>query len=168
MNSPKRKAAYLQMVGQARELINAGEIYQINLSQEFEFLSQRRPFSLFRQACAINPAPFSSYFCQDGVRIVCTSPERFLSKRGSSLEGRPIKGTIRRGRTAKEDRDLKESLLSSEKERAELLMITDLMRNDVGKISTAGSVEAVDIGAVKRMPMSFTSFRSSARRRKLI
>lgn len=140
-----RRAIYIDKVEQAQELIRAGEIYQVNLSQLFEFQSERHPFSFFQQMCEINPAPFSAYFKQGKASIISTSPERFLCKKGNVLETRPIKGTIQRGRNEEEDKLLKQTLLSSPKERAELLMITDLMRNDLGKISKVGSVQTLDI-----------------------
>ncbi len=145
LDCPKRRATYLNKVLQAQELIKAGEIYQVNLSQNFELQSTRHPFSLFHQICQINPAPFSAYFRHEHASIVSTSPERFLCKKGQVLETRPIKGTIQRGKTPEEDQDLKAQLLASPKERAELLMITDLMRNDLGKISEIGSVHVQDI-----------------------
>lgn len=141
----KRKGIYLNQVEQAQELIRAGEIYQINLSQNFLFQSTRDPFSLFQQVSSLNPAPFSAYFRHQNFTLISTSPERFLSKKGTYLETRPIKGTIQRGKTKEEDRMLQERLLSSPKEKAELLMITDLMRNDLGKISAIGSVKTVDL-----------------------
>lgn len=139
------QAAFIEKVIQAQELIRAGDIYQVNLSQEFAFGTSRRPFSLFRQIGEHNPAPFSAYFRWKESTVISTSPERFLSKKGDRLETRPIKGTIQRGSTAEEDQALKECLLASPKERAELLMITDLMRNDLGKISQTGSVVVEDL-----------------------
>lgn len=144
-DSPLRRSVYIDKVNQAQELIRAGEIYQVNLSQRFEFTSARHPFSIFRQVCNENPAPFSAYFRFHRTGIVSTSPERFLFKKDNILETRPIKGTIKRGKTAEEDYFLKEQLMASPKERAELLMITDLMRNDLGKISSVGSVETTDL-----------------------
>lgn len=144
-DSPERQARYINKVREAQELIQAGEIYQVNLSQLFEFQSLRHPFSFFRQMCEINPAPFSAYFHHRDATFISTSPERFLCKKGNVLESRPIKGTIRRGKTSEEDSLLKQTLLSSPKERAELLMITDLMRNDLGKVSTVGSVKTLDL-----------------------
>jgi para-aminobenzoate synthetase component I len=140
-----RRTTYMHKVEQAQELIREGEIYQVNLSQLFEFQSKRHPFSFFLQMCELNPAPFSAYFRHKDASIVSTSPERFLCKKGSKLETRPIKGTIQRGKSEEEDQLLKRTLLASPKERAELLMITDLMRNDLGKISTVGSVQTLDV-----------------------
>jgi para-aminobenzoate synthetase component I len=140
---PRRRALYKKKIQHAQELIRSGEIYQVNLSQVFRFQSQRHPFSLFQEVVKLNPTPFSSYFRHAQTSIVSSSPERFLCKKGQILETRPIKGTMQRGKTAQEDQLLKECLLVSPKEKAELLMITDLMRNDLGKISKPGSVQTL-------------------------
>ncbi|KIC71266.1 anthranilate synthase component I family protein [Candidatus Protochlamydia amoebophila] len=133
------------MINEAKEWIFSGHVYQINLSQEFTFEGVLRPFDVFRQLIEINPAPFSAYLKADHYTIVSSSPERFLQKKEKLLETRPIKGTIQRGGYFEEDQLFKERLISSEKEKAELLMITDLMRNDLGKISEIGSVKTVDL-----------------------
>ncbi|WP_075883395.1 anthranilate synthase component I family protein [Candidatus Protochlamydia sp. W-9] len=140
-----RQLTYLKMIDEAKEWIFSGHVYQINLSQEFTFEGVLRPFDVFRQLIEINPAPFSAYLKADHYTIVSSSPERFLQKKERLLETRPIKGTIQRGGYFEEDQLFKERLLSSEKEKAELLMITDLMRNDLGKISEIGSVKTVDL-----------------------
>lgn len=136
-----RRSTYLSTIQQIKEFIRAGDLYQVNLSQQFLFQGIKRPFDAFYQLIGLNPAPFSAYLCLPGCTLVSTSPERFLHKKGNCLETRPIKGTMRRGATEEEDQGLKEQLLNSPKERAELLMITDLMRNDLGKISQIGSVK---------------------------
>ncbi len=140
---PCFRQSFFQKTAQAHALIRAGEIYQVNLSEEFIFCSNRAPFSIFRQMNECNPAPFSTYFQWEKGSIVCTSPERFLSKKQHLLQTRPIKGTAKRekGREAEH----KNALLNSEKERAELLMITDLMRNDLNRVSLPGSVAVKDI-----------------------
>lgn len=132
--------AYTQLVEKAKEWIMAGDIYQLNLSQKMVLEGKRDPFYLFSQLAEINPAPFSAYLKMEGMAIVSSSPERFLKKNGALLETRPIKGTCPRGKTEEEDRQNREKLLGCEKNRAELLMITDLMRNDLGRISLPGSV----------------------------
>lgn len=145
LNDSKRSSAYIDKVEIIKKQIRAGEVYQVNLSQIFEFQSQRHPFSFFRQVCELNPAPFSAYFRYEDTSIASTSPERFLCKKNHILETRPIKGTVQRGKTVDEDLFLKHSLQTSPKERAELLMITDLMRNDLGKISQVGSVQTSEL-----------------------
>ncbi len=107
------------------------------------------PFSLFRSLFLENPAPFACYLNFDGVSIVSSSPERLLSKTGSLLETRPIKGTIPRGKDQAEDKVNLSRLLHSEKDKAELLMITDLMRNDIGKTSLVGSVRTEELWRVE-------------------
>lgn len=131
---------YHQKIVRAKEWIREGEIYQVNLSQELHIAGNYDAWSLFKSISTRNPAPFSSFMQCGTFSIVSSSPERFLRKRGENLETRPIKGTAPRGQTSKEDQRFKEQLLVSEKERAELFMIVDLMRNDLGKISHTGSV----------------------------
>lgn len=132
--------SYCEKIARAHEWILDGEIYQVNLSQEFHLEGRSDPFAQFEAVYALNPAPFS-VFMQCGTHaIVSSSPERFVCRRGDRLETRPIKGTAPRGKTAEEDRANKAHLLSSEKERAELLMITDLMRNDLSRVCEPGSV----------------------------
>lgn len=140
-----RQSIFQTSVEQAKEWIRAGDIYQVNLSQPFIFEGKRRPFDVFLKVSRSNPAPFSAYLKTQDYTLVSTSPERFLQKHKAYLETRPIKGTIQRGKNAEEDELLKKQLLASPKEKAELLMITDLMRNDLGKISLPGSVKTLDI-----------------------
>lgn len=135
------QASYINKIEQTKEFIRKGDVYQINLSQQWEFLGQRDPFILFKQLSLLNPAPFSAYFYLKDFAIISSSPERFLQKEGQVLETRPIKGTAPRGKTQAEDTLNKDTLKASVKERAELMMITDLMRNDLGKVSEIGSVE---------------------------
>jgi para-aminobenzoate synthetase component I len=132
--------SYIAKIEQAKEWILQGEIYQVNLSQAIHIQGKNDAFELFEHVVRINPAPFSAYLNCGSYAIVSSSPERFLCKKGARLETRPIKGTAPRGKSDNEDVLRKQGLLHSEKERAELLMITDLMRNDLGKISAPGSV----------------------------
>ncbi len=136
---------YARKIAYAQELIRAGEIYQVNLSQQFVMQGKADPFTLFEKISTINPAPFSAFMKLGGFSIVSSSPERFLCKKGDLLETRPIKGTIPRGSTPLEDAKQRQKLLSSPKECAELLMITDLMRNDLGRVSVPGSVKVQDL-----------------------
>jgi para-aminobenzoate synthetase component 1 len=134
-------ASYEAKVFSAKEQLVAGNIYQVNLSQQFIVESQAHPYEVFWQLMRKNPASFCAYFSWYDFAIVSSSPERLLSCSSGLLETRPIKGTSPRFQDPDRDRASKEALLSSEKERAELLMITDLMRNDLGRISQAGSVK---------------------------
>lgn len=141
----EEQAVYLNKVREAQQLIREGEIYQVNLSQEFIYEGDSDPFAVFESVVKINPAPFMVFMRLEDCAFVSSSPERFLQKRGDMLETRPIKGTSKRGKTLEEDHRRKEELLTSPKEKAELLMITDLMRNDLGRVSLTGSVNTEKI-----------------------
>lgn len=131
---------YTAAIKKVREYIASGDIYQVNLSQRFETDFSGDPFNLFRALFHKNPAPFFAYINAGDHYLVSTSPERFLKLRGKEVETRPIKGTRPRGKTESEDRSLKLELEQSEKDDAELSMIVDLLRNDLGKVCEAGSV----------------------------
>ncbi len=135
---------YLQAVSRIKEYIRAGDVYQVNLSQRFSFPLEGDPYALFRQLFALNPAPFYAYLnCRD-FAIFSTSMERFLLRRGDYLETRPIKGTRPRGQTPAEDEANRQELAVSPKDDAELSMIVDLLRNDLGKVCRARSVRVTE------------------------
>lgn len=136
---------YQEKITAIKEMILNGDVYQVNLSHEIVLVGKRNPFEVFYKLMQMNPAPFSAYFKLKDFTLVSSSPERLLRKNKDILETRPIKGTIPRGKSESEDLQYKESLLNSAKDHAELLMITDLMRNDLGKISVAGSVKTLKI-----------------------
>lgn len=132
---------YISQVLKAKELIYDGEIYQANLSKQFTIEGKCHPFAIFQKLLSCNPAPYMCYMDLPCCTLISTSPEQFLKKEGSHLSTEPIKGTFPRGKNSAEDVQNRNLLLASPKENAELLMITDLMRNDLGKISSTGSVE---------------------------
>ena len=132
--------SYTEKILAIKDMILSGDVYQVNLSQKFDFVTKKMPFQIYYELFLKNPAPFSAFLNFSGFAIISSSPERLLQKRGNVLETRPIKGTAPRGKTISEDKENREKLLNSEKERAELLMITDLMRNDLAKVSEPGSV----------------------------
>lgn len=134
------RATYIAKVERLLEEIRAGEIYQACLSHRCTLQGRVDPFSLFLRLSRISPAPFSAFLNAGDFCVVSSSPERFLKRSGNRLETRPIKGTAPRGRDQQEDERLCRELLASAKERAELTMITDLMRNDLGQVSRPGSV----------------------------
>ena len=125
----------------AREYIRQGDIYQVNLSQRFSFPFQGDLYRLFLQLFQRNPAPFYAYLNCGDLQILSTSMERFLWRQGDYLETRPIKGTRPRGRTPAEDEVMRQELITSVKEDAELSMIVDLLRNDIGRVCLGGSVQ---------------------------
>ncbi len=135
---------YIDAIKKIKEYIASGHVYQVNLSQRFETDFKGDGFSLFQRLYNSNPAPFFSYINAGDHQIVSTSPERFLLQTGKKIETRPIKGTRPRGKTFDEDQRLKDELKESKKDDAELSMIVDLLRNDIGKVCTAGSVRVVE------------------------
>ncbi len=135
---------YQQAVRTIIDYIAAGDVYQVNLSQRFETGFTGHPYCLFRKLFKKNPAAFFSYIHAGNHHILSTSPERFLKQRGSVLETRPIKGTRPRGKTATEDERNRSELLASTKDDAELSMIVDLLRNDLGKVCRPGSVRVCE------------------------
>lgn len=145
IKSSDTESTFINKVQRIQEHILEGDVYQLNLSQEMEFAGDVQAFDLFCRLFENNPAPFSAYLKLETCAIVSSSPERFLQKTGAQLETRPIKGTAPRGKTTLEDSENKCRLLGSSKERAELAMITDLMRNDIGQVSRIGSVKVKEL-----------------------
>ena len=138
------KLTYMNAIEKIKKYITSGDVYQVNMSQRFEMDFQGNPFSLFRALYNNNPAPFFAYVNAGSHQIVSTSPERFLQRAGKRVETRPIKGTRPRGKTATEDKRLELELKHSKKDDAELSMIVDLLRNDLGKVCMAGSVRVAE------------------------
>jgi para-aminobenzoate synthetase component 1 len=135
---------YLKAIRRIREYIAAGDVYQVNLAQRFSFPLAGDPYRLFRRLFVLNPAPFYAYLnCQD-FTVLSTSMERFLWCRGDLVETRPIKGTRPRGADPAADAALRQELAASPKDDAELSMIVDLLRNDLGKVCQARSVRVVE------------------------
>jgi len=126
------------------EYIAAGDVYQVNMSQRFEMAFEGDPFTLFKMLYHHNPAPFFAYIHAGSHQIVSTSPERFLLRTNEKIETRPIKGTRPRGKTPEKDKKLGQELRQSKKDDAELSMIVDLLRNDLGRVSRAGSVRVAE------------------------
>lgn len=134
---------YCRSVERVRQYIAAGDVYQVNLSQRFTCPAPADMAALYETLRAVSPAPFSGFLDCGGFHILSASPERFLRMSGSTVETRPIKGTRPRGDTSARDRQLRRELLASAKDRAELLMIVDLERNDLGRVCQPGSIRPV-------------------------
>jgi para-aminobenzoate synthetase component I len=135
------REAYLKAVSRIREYIRRGDVYQVNLSQRFAFPLAGEAYGLFRRLFSLNPAPFYAYLNCGDFQVLSTSMERFLCRREDYLETRPIKGTRPRGSTPAEDETLRRELAESPKDDAELSMIVDLLRNDLGKVCRARTVK---------------------------
>jgi len=146
---------YLEAVRRTIEYIAAGDIFQANISQRFKTETDISDFELFRRLRTINPAPFSAFLKLDEGSVISSSPERFLKVTDGVVETRPIKGTRPRGKTPEEDRRLARELLSSEKDNAELAMIVDLERNDLGRVCSYGSVRVPVKRTLEEFPTVF-------------
>ncbi len=131
---------YTAGVNRVKAYIRSGDVYQVNLSQRFICDLKRSPFDVYESLSTVSPAPYSCFFNCDDFHILSSSPEAFLKMNKSSVETRPIKGTRPRGKAEADDLKMKEELLQSIKDRAELLMITDLERNDLGRVCKYGSI----------------------------
>lgn len=139
------KDDYLETIEQVRRYIKSGDIYQANLTQRFTGEVSVSSYELYRDLRRNSPAPFGAFLNFGDVDILSNSPERFIQVRDRIVETRPIKGTRPRGKTIQEDEALKSELLNSKKDRAELLMIVDLERNDLGKVSRTGTVKVPEL-----------------------
>jgi anthranilate/para-aminobenzoate synthase component I len=161
------KFRYLADVSQLKEHIAAGDIYQANYTQGFEISTFRTSPEIASSLVARLPAPYSAHLrfgsatmvSTDGsyehfpeMAVIAASPERFWRLQDGVLDSRPIKGTIGRANSTSEDRELRRRLLTSRKDRAELLMITDLVRNDLGQVAEIGSVKTQALVRIRPTP----------------
>jgi para-aminobenzoate synthetase component 1 len=144
---------YLDAVAKVREYIVAGDIFQANLSQRFQAPLREPPFELYRRLRRRNPAPFAAYLGFDEVTVLSASPERFLRlDHDLRVETRPIKGTRPRGLVPMHDAALGRALAESEKDRAENVMIVDLLRNDLSRVCRPGTVRVPELFALEQYP----------------
>ena len=135
---------YVEMVASAKDYIKAGDIFQVVLAQRFTAPFHLPPVHLYRALRRINPSPFLYFIDLPGFALIGSSPEILVRARGGEVTIRPIAGTRPRGKSSLEDAENKASLLADPKERAEHLMLLDLGRNDVGRVTKSGSVTVTD------------------------
>jgi para-aminobenzoate synthetase component I len=133
---------YAEAFRRVQEHIRVGDCYQVNLTQRFAARADGDPWDAYLKLREINPAPFAAYLDFPDGKVLCSSPELFLRVVGRSVETKPIKGTRPRAADRTRDRALADELRESEKDRAENVMIVDLLRNDLGKSCAPGSVRA--------------------------
>ncbi|WP_188151809.1 aminodeoxychorismate synthase [Teredinibacter waterburyi] len=144
------KASYLDLIEQAKQKILQGETYEVCLTNSMSVKSNAEPLQLYRTLRHLNPAPYASYLKFSGLHILCSSPERFLTiDKSGTVESKPIKGTRKRCTDTVEDRAIQHELAANEKDRAENLMIVDLLRNDLGQVCEVGSVQVPALFAVE-------------------
>jgi anthranilate synthase component I len=141
---------YEKKVQQAKEYIAAGDVFQVVLSQRLDFVPQVEAFDLYRALRTVNPSPYLYFLKFGDTHVLGSSPEMLVRVTGRRLEYHPIAGTHPRGRDEAEDLRLEEQLTNDEKERAEHVMLVDLGRNDLGRVSEYGSVKVRDLMYVER------------------
>ncbi len=144
------KGEFGSIVAKAKEYIAQGDIIQVVLSQRFRKKFEGDAQNIYRVLRYLNPSPYMFYLDFGDLKVVGSSPEVLVRVEGRRIETRPIAGTRPRGLTEEEDKDLEKDLISDEKERAEHLMLVDLARNDVGRVSEVGSVKVADFMRVER------------------
>jgi anthranilate synthase component I len=141
---------FVESVRQIKEYINSGEAIQIQLSQRLAKPTEVAPFDIYRALRTINPSPYMYYLDFQDFQIIGTSPEILVRVEDGTVMTRPLAGTRRRGKTAAEDILLENELRNDEKERAEHIMLVDLGRNDIGRVSEPGSVRVSDLMDIER------------------
>ncbi|MFP3860047.1 MAG: anthranilate synthase component I family protein [Bacteroidales bacterium] len=139
------KEEYLETVTNLKHHIKRGDIYEINFCQEFYDFTSIDPFDVYSRLANISPAPFSCFCKYDDKYILSSSPERFMKKTGNKVFSQPIKGTAKRGDTERQDNELREKLYNDKKEKAENVMIVDLVRNDLSRVALSGSVKVEEL-----------------------
>jgi anthranilate synthase component 1 len=144
------KEDYRDVVKRCKEYIRAGDIFQVVPSQRFQAAVSGDPFTIYRALRNINPSPYLRYLKLDDFCLVGSSPEVLVRVEDGEVIVRPIAGTRPRGKTPTEDRKMEEELLADPKERAEHIMLVDLGRNDVGRVSRAGSVRVEELMIIER------------------
>lgn len=148
---------YLENVRRIVEYIRAGDVFQVNLARRYRVRCDGSPASIYQRLCESNPATYSAYLrgATDEWAVLSSSPELFLSTNGREVVTRPIKGTQPRGATPVADLSNRRSLVTSDKDRAELNMIIDLLRNDIGRVCETGSVRVQSDGDIEVLPTVF-------------
>ena len=132
---------YTNNINKIKQYIFDGDCYQVNYAQRVSAHYIGSEWSLYKQMRKLNPAPYSAYICADEMNIISCSPEQFVSLNGATVSTKPIKGTVKRSNCTAQDKELATELLNCEKNRAENLMIVDLLRNDLGKVCQPGSIK---------------------------
>lgn len=145
-----KQADFEKAVERCKEYINAGDIFQVVLSQRFSVEVDADPFDLYRILRVINPSPYMYFLAMDDAAVIGASPEMLARVENGMVEVRPIAGTRRRGKNENEDNALIKELLADPKERAEHIMLVDLGRNDVGRVSEPGTVDVSEMMHVEK------------------
>src|SRR5205823_12645357 len=150
VQAPGSREKFINAVERAREYIAAGDIFQVVLSLRLDFIPGVAAFDIYRALRTVNPSPYLYFLRMGNTHVLGSSPEMLVRVTERKLEYRPIAGTHPRGRDAEEDDRLEKQMLGDEKERAEHVMLVDLGRNDLGRVSEYGSVKVRDLMYVER------------------
>ncbi|CAM5472513.1 aminobenzoate synthetase [Bacillus safensis FO-36b] [Bacillus safensis subsp. safensis] len=148
--APFTEETFGEAVEKIKQYIANGDVFQVNLSIRQDEQLHTHPYNLYKTLRQVNPSPYMSYLHTPDFQIVCGSPELLIKKKGTQLETRPIAGTRSRGKDDAEDQALAKELIENEKERAEHVMLVDLERNDLGRVSTYGSVKVNEFMAIEK------------------
>ncbi|HEY3927147.1 MAG TPA: anthranilate synthase component I [Candidatus Koribacter sp.] len=150
LHARTKPSDYMGAVKRSKEYIAAGDIFQVVLSQRLDFPLPAAPFDIYRSLRTVNPSPYMYFLRMDDLHVLGSSPEMLVKVSNRTLEYRPIAGTYKRGKTPEEDAQLEEHLRTNEKERAEHVMLVDLGRNDLGRVSEYGTVKVKGLMYVER------------------
>lgn len=149
------KQTYMDAIKKMKEYIYEGHTYIANMTQSFNGTSSQKSYDIYKKLRKINPAPFSSYMNIEGLDIISSSPERFINIVSNKVETRPIKGTMPRASNNIEDKKNREILENSEKDKSELLMVVDLLRNDLSKVCSPWSVNVTELFSIEEYATVF-------------
>lgn len=147
-----QKADYVKKFNQVQAYLHSGDCYQINLTQRFEAQYQGDEWTAYCTLRSANQAPFSAFMRLDDNAVLSISPERFIQLCGDNIQTKPIKGTLPRHADPELDKQLAQTLANSPKDRAENVMIVDLLRNDIGKVAAPGTVQVPQLFAIESFP----------------
>ena len=148
----KSREAYFKKIARAKRHIEAGDIYEVNLTQRFSVETPHAPLDVYRSLRRANPSAYAALIAWGDRAVISSSPELFLDLRNGRVVTRPIKGTRPRGGNTQDDDRLRRELATSEKDMAELTMIVDLLRNDLGRVCSFGSVRVESPGEIETHP----------------
>ena len=144
---------YAKAFDKIQRYIREGDIYQVNFTRRFEAISRSEPWSIYLKLRELSPAPYGAFLDLGDYQVLSNSPEQFLSLQEGRVQTRPIKGTRPRSDSPQKDARLRADLAGSAKDRAENLMIVDLLRNDIGRVCVPGSIEVPELFAVESYAM---------------
>lgn len=141
---------FIKAVKRVQEYIANGDVFQVNLSVRETQELQTSPMHIYKKLRSLNPSPYMGYLQSPDFQVICGSPELLIKKKGNELSTRPIAGTRSRGRNTREDQELANEMIQNEKEQAEHVMLVDLERNDLGRVSRYGTVEVDEFMVIEK------------------